>query len=119
MILAAELARKGQQADLVVANNVLAHVPDINDFVAGVAILLKQGGVATFEFPHLLNLVCENQFDTIYHEHYSYLSLTAIDRIFRENGLISGRCRACPNTWRQHQGLRANSRRGKSRRQSG
>jgi 2-polyprenyl-3-methyl-5-hydroxy-6-metoxy-1,4-benzoquinol methylase len=85
--LAAELAEKGQQADLIVANNVLAHVPDINDFVAGVATLLKSRGVATFEFPYLLNLVRENQFDTIYHEHYSYLSLTAVTRIFRANGL--------------------------------
>jgi SAM-dependent methyltransferase len=85
--LASELAGKGQQADLIVANNVLAHVPDINDFTGGVAILLKPDGVATFEFPYLLNLVRENQFDTIYHEHYSYLSLTAIERIFRVNGL--------------------------------
>ena len=85
--LAADLAEKGRQADLVVANNVLAHVPDINDFVAGVARLLKQRGVATFEFPYLLNLVRENQFDTIYHEHYSYLSLTAVARIFKANGL--------------------------------
>lgn len=85
--LACDLAEKGQRADLVVANNVLAHVPDINDFTAGVATLLKPDGIATFEFPYLLNLVRENQFDTIYHEHYSYLSLTAIDRIFRANGL--------------------------------
>ena len=85
--LASELAEKGERADLVVANNVLAHVPDINDFTRGVATLLKPGGVATFEFPYLLNLGRENQFDTIYHEHYSYLSLTAIDRIFRANGL--------------------------------
>lgn len=86
--LAAELAGKGHQADLIVANNVLAHVPDINDFVAGFAILLKPSGVAAFEFPYLLNLVRENQFDTIYHEHYSYLSLTAVAEIFRANGLI-------------------------------
>jgi hypothetical protein len=85
--LAAELAGQGRRADLIVANNVLAHVPDINDFVAGVAALLKPAGVATFEFPYLLNLVRENQFDTIYHEHYSYLSLTAVERIFRINGL--------------------------------
>ena len=85
--LALELAGKGQQADLVIANNVLAHVPDINDFTNGVATLLKPGGVATFEFPHLLNLVRKNQFDTIYHEHYSYLSLTATEGIFRANGL--------------------------------
>jgi 2-polyprenyl-3-methyl-5-hydroxy-6-metoxy-1,4-benzoquinol methylase len=85
--LASDLAGKGQQADLIVANNVLAHVPDINDFIGGVAILLKPDGIVTFEFPYLLNLVRENQFDTIYHEHYSYLSLTAIERIFRASGL--------------------------------
>lgn len=85
--LAAELARNGQQADLIVCNNVLAHVPDINDFVAGIATLLKPDGLATFEFPYLLNLVRENQFDTIYHEHYSYLSLTTVNRIFQVGGL--------------------------------
>lgn len=85
--LARRLAAQGRQADLVAANNVLAHVPDINDFVAGFAALLKPAGVATFEFPHLLRLVSENQFDTIYHEHYSYLSLTAVQRIFERNGL--------------------------------
>jgi len=84
---AARLATDRGQADLIVANNVLAHVPDINDFVAGVAILLKPEGVATFEFPHLLNLVERCQFDTIYHEHFSYLSLSVVDRIFRANGL--------------------------------
>jgi SAM-dependent methyltransferase len=75
------------KADLMIANNVLAHVPDINDFVRGFKTLLKPRGVAVFEFPHLLSLVREAQFDTIYHEHYSYLSLTAVDRIFAENGL--------------------------------
>ncbi|OGT06606.1 MAG: SAM-dependent methyltransferase [Gallionellales bacterium RBG_16_57_15] len=85
--LARQLAAQGRQADLTAANNVLAHVPDINDFVAGFAALLKPAGVATFEFPHLLRLVSENQFDTIYHEHYSYLSLTAVQRIFEHNGL--------------------------------
>ena len=85
--LARELAAAGRQADLIAANNVLAHVPDINDFVSGFATLLKSQGVATFEFPHLLKLVAENQFDTIYHEHYSYLSLTAVARIFAANGL--------------------------------
>jgi hypothetical protein len=69
------------------ANNVLAHVPDINDFVAGFARLLKPQGVATFEFPHLLRLVQEHQFDTVYHEHFSYLSLTAVQRVFAANGL--------------------------------
>jgi predicted TPR repeat methyltransferase len=81
------LAKAGRKADLIAANNVLAHVPDINDFVAGFAGLLKPDGVATFEFPHLLRLMRENQFDTIYHEHYSYLSLTAVQAIFERNGL--------------------------------
>lgn len=85
--LAAQLAADGWSADLMAANNVLAHVPDINDFVSGFARLLKPTGVATFEFPHLLNMVSEAQFDTAYHEHYSYLSLTAVDRIFAANGL--------------------------------
>jgi SAM-dependent methyltransferase len=85
--LAEELVAQGKQADLTAANNVLAHVPDINDFVAGFARLLKPEGVATFEFPHLLRLIAENQFDTIYHEHFSYLSLTAVERIFAANGL--------------------------------
>lgn len=85
--LATSLAEQGRCADLIVANNVLAHVPDINDFVAGVADLLKPSGVATFEFPHLLQLIRQNQFDTIYHEHFSYLSLLAVQRIFNANGL--------------------------------
>jgi SAM-dependent methyltransferase len=84
---AEDLARQGRTADLMAANNVLAHVPDINDFVSGFAKLLKPEGVATFEFPHLLKLVQENQFDTVYHEHYSYLSLTAVKSIFAKNGL--------------------------------
>ncbi len=85
--LAQSLVEQGKAADLTVANNVLAHVPNINDFVAGFALLLKPAGVATFEFPHLLRLVADNQFDTIYHEHYSYLSLTAVQHIFADNGL--------------------------------
>lgn len=85
--LAKKLVAQGKQADLTAANNVLAHVPDINDFVGGFTVLLKSAGVATFEFPHLLRLVSENQFDTIYHEHYSYLSLIAVKRIFEHNGL--------------------------------
>lgn len=85
--LAKAMAGQGKQADLMVANNVLAHVPDINDFVAGFAVLLKPQGVVSFEFPHLLRLVEETQFDTIYHEHFSYLSLTAVTRIFAANGL--------------------------------
>jgi len=85
--LARELAAAGRQVDLVAANNVLAHVPDINDFVGGFTALLKPDGVATFEFPHLLRLLAENQFDTVYHEHYSYLSLNAVVRVFERNGL--------------------------------
>lgn len=81
------LASEGWAADLTAANNVLAHVPDLNDFVAGFREILKPEGVATFEFPHLLNLIRENQFDTIYHEHFSYLSLLAADRFFSRNGL--------------------------------
>lgn len=85
--LAERLVAQGKQADLTAANNVLAHVPDINDFVAGFARLLTRRGVSTFEFPHLLQMIRQNQFDTVYHEHYSYLSLTAIQRIFAANGL--------------------------------
>ncbi len=85
--LARELFDQGLSADLVAANNVLAHVPRINDFCAGFSTLLKPQGVATFEFPHLIRLISENQFDTIYHEHFSYLSLTAVDRIFLANNL--------------------------------
>lgn len=85
--LAERLVKQGRAADLTAANNVLAHVPDINDFVAGFALLLKPDGVSTFEFPHLLRMVQEAQFDTAYHEHYSYLSLSAVVRIFERNGL--------------------------------
>lgn len=85
--LATELVAGGLRADLMVANNVLAHVPDINDFVRGFTELLRDSGVATFEFPHLASLIREVQFDTIYHEHFSYLSFTAIKGIFERNGL--------------------------------
>ena len=85
--LATQLVEDVGRADLIVANNVLAHVPDINDFLAGFLILLTPSGVATFEFPHFLRLVEGNQFDTVYHEHYSYLSLGTVDRILEANGL--------------------------------
>ena len=85
--LARELAAEGKSADLTAANNVLAHVPDINDFVRGFTILLKPQGVATFEFPHLFQLITERQFDTIYHEHFSYLSFTTVSEIFESQGL--------------------------------
>ena len=84
---AQRLAARGLRADLTAANNVLAHVPDLRDFVGGFAVLLKDEGVSTFEFPHLFNLIRETQFDTIYHEHFSYLSLVAVENVFRETGM--------------------------------
>ena len=85
--LAMELAEEGRKADLILGNNVLAQVPDLNSFVAGMKILLKPDGVITLEFPHLLRLVAENQFDTIYHEHFSYFSFLTTDHIFRAHGM--------------------------------
>ena len=85
--LACELVSQKRSADLIVANNVLAHVPDILDFVSGIGILLKPEGVVTVEFPYLVELVKNSQFDTIYHEHYSYLSLTSVTAIFSRCGL--------------------------------
>jgi SAM-dependent methyltransferase len=84
---AKELVRQGKQGDLLLGNNVLAHVPDVNDFVGGMKALLKPDGIITMEFPHLLKLIEENQFDTIFHEHFSYFSFIAVDRIFAEHGL--------------------------------
>ncbi|ODT86877.1 class I SAM-dependent methyltransferase [Phenylobacterium sp. SCN 70-31] len=81
------LAARGDRADLMAANNVLAHVPDLNAFMAGFPKVLKPQGVLTFEFPHLLNLIEKVQFDTIYHEHYSYLSLLAVEQVLRAHGL--------------------------------
>ncbi|WP_419786132.1 methyltransferase domain-containing protein [Pseudodesulfovibrio sp.] len=85
--LAERLIGERGPVDLLIGNNVLAHVPDINDFVKGIAAILKKTGVATLEFPHLMRLVAENQFDTIYHEHFSYLSLNTVQRIFAKAGL--------------------------------
>jgi SAM-dependent methyltransferase len=85
--LADEIAERNETADLVIGNNVLAHVPELNDFVDGVRIVLKPTGTATFEFPHLLRLIEYNQFDTIYHEHFSYFSLGTVSRVFSEHGL--------------------------------
>jgi SAM-dependent methyltransferase len=85
--LAKKLVGEGKQADLIIANNVLAHVPLLNDFVAGIALLLKADGTVTIEFPHLLELIEHVEFDTIYHEHYSYFSLYAIDQVFSRQGL--------------------------------
>ena len=77
----------GKHADLIIANNVLAHVPDLNGFVRGMKVLLHPNGVITLEFPHLMRLMEENQFDTIYHEHLCYFSLTAVERVFAAHGL--------------------------------
>ncbi len=85
--LANKLVEQGIRADLLLGNNVLAHVPDINDFVAGMKLLLQTGGTITMEFPHLLRLIQDRQFDTIYHEHYSYLSLHAVSNLFKRHGL--------------------------------
>lgn len=85
--LANRLAREGKQADLIAGNNVFAHVPDINDFTAGLKIALKPGGTVTLEFPHLMQLIAQSQFDTVYHEHFSYLSLQTVSRIFAAAGL--------------------------------
>ncbi|HSY08343.1 MAG TPA: class I SAM-dependent methyltransferase [Steroidobacteraceae bacterium] len=85
--LAARLAAQGHKADLIIGNNVLAHVPALNDFVAGIAALLKPAGTVTIEFPHLLRLIENAEFDTIYHEHFSYISLYAIERVFSLRGL--------------------------------
>ena len=84
---ARDLVRRGEQADLLVGNNVLAQVPDLNDFVAGLKVALKPNGVITMEFPHLMQLMEGNQFDTIYHEHFSYFSFLTVERIFAAHGL--------------------------------
>ncbi|MBP1818673.1 hypothetical protein J3E61_002236 [Mycobacterium sp. OAE908] len=85
--LASELAARGTRAKLLIGNNVLAHVPDLNDFVAGMSIVLSEDGVITMEFPHVLQLITQNQFDTIYHEHFSYFSLLTVTRVFDSNNL--------------------------------
>ena len=85
--LGRRLAGEGRRADLILGNNVYAHVPDINDFTRGLAAVLKPEGVVTLEFPHLMSLIEHTQFDTIYHEHFSYLSLTTVARIFAAAGL--------------------------------
>ena len=103
------LAEELEPADLVVANNVLAHVPDINDFVAGIARLLKPQGQASIEFPHLLQLLKGNQFDTIYHEHYSYLSLRTVQRIAADLWIASGGCGAATDPWRKPAGMAGSS----------
>ena len=85
---AREIARETGQADLLLGNNVLAHVPKLNDFVAGMKILLKPQGVITMEFPHLYRLMERNQFDTIYHEHFSYFSFSTVEKVFAAHGLV-------------------------------
>jgi len=85
--VASQLFKNGQQADLIIGNNVYAHVPDINDFTHGLKIALKPGGTITLEFPHLMQLIENTQFDTVYHEHFSYLSLNTVTKIFNSAGL--------------------------------
>jgi len=85
--LAKRLVAEGRRADLLIGNNVLAHVPDLNDFVQGLKALLSPTGLITLEFPHLLRLMQQNQFDTIYHEHFSYFSLLTVERVFKAHGL--------------------------------
>jgi hypothetical protein len=85
--LAEQLVAQGRQADLIAGNNVLAQVPDLNDFTAGLAVLLKPEGVLTLEFPHLMRLIEGNQFDTIYHEHFSYFSLASVEGLMARHGL--------------------------------
>jgi SAM-dependent methyltransferase len=85
---AEKMRQKGRQADLIIGNNVLAHNPNLNDFIRGLKTVLKADGLITMEFPHLARLMEGNQFDTIYHEHFSYFSFLAVERIFREHGLI-------------------------------
>jgi SAM-dependent methyltransferase len=85
--VANSLVQQGRQADLIIGNNVLAHVPQLNDFVAGIAALLRPQGSVTIEFPHLLELIRHVEFDTIYHEHFSYFSLYAMEQVFRRHGL--------------------------------
>ena len=84
---AKELVAQGKQADLLLGNNVLAHVPNLNDFVAGMKIVLKPDGILTMEFPHVLQLILQNQFDTIYHEHFSYFSFLTVEKVFATHGL--------------------------------
>lgn len=84
---AKELLKEDVQADLLLGNNVLAHVPDVNDFVEGMKLLLRPHGVITMEFPHLLKLITEHQFDTIYHEHFSYFSFLTVEKVFAKHGL--------------------------------
>lgn len=110
LALADELAQQGRQADLLVANNVLAHVPDLNDFVAGLARALKPSGALVIEFPHVLRLIEDVQFDTIYHEHYSYFSLLAARRALARHGLEVFDVERLPThggslrIWAQHHG---------------
>ena len=85
--LGKQLALNGKHADLIIGNNVYAHVPDINDFTLGLKSILKPGGTITLEFPHLMQLIKHTQFDTVYHEHFSYLSLYSVSRIFEAAGL--------------------------------
>ena len=104
------LVTEGKSADLLLGNNVLAQVPDINDFVKGMKILLKPDGVITMEFPHLMRLMEENQFDTIYHEHFSYFSFMTVEKIFAAHGLDPVRCGRAAHPWRFTEDIRQTQR---------
>ncbi len=103
--LAERLVAKGTLADLIIGNNVLAQVPDLNDFVAGIKLLLAPGGMATFEFPHLAQLLVRLEYDTIYHEHFSYFSLFTVREIFRAHGLTLVDVGGAAKPWRLAEGL--------------
>jgi SAM-dependent methyltransferase len=94
--LAKQLHQEGRLADVVIANNVLAHVPDLNGFVEGIGIILKSTGVAVIEVPYLVDLINNREFDTIYHQHLCYFSVTALDRLFRSHGLFLNRVKRVP-----------------------
>ena len=94
--LAEQLSKEGKRADVVIANNVLAHVPDLNGFVKGIKILLKDEGTAVLEVPYLINLIENTQFDTIYHQHLCYFSVTALDRLFRRHQLYINNIKVVP-----------------------
>jgi SAM-dependent methyltransferase len=94
--LARQLRQEGKSADVVIANNVLAHVPDLNGFVQGIGMILKEGGVAVIEVPHILDLIQNCEFDTIYHQHLCYFSVTSLDRLFRRHGLFLNDVRRLP-----------------------
>ena len=104
------LRREGLRADLLIGNNVLAHVPNLNDFVKGLKIVLAEQGIITMEFPHLMRLCADCQIDTIYHEHFSYFSLIAVEKIFAAHGLTLFDVEDCRRTEDRYASLRSTGR---------